>query len=519
VYEEKKFTGRLMEKIKHFPFYVLFISLFPALSLLAINLGQTAMWVVRRPLLISIGIGILFYLLSWFIVRNVQKASLLASWAIILFFTYGHIYRLIEDIEVASFVIGRHRYLILLFGLIFLGGSWAIIKRIRISKDIVLGLNVVSLLLVAYQFGQIIAYQIEKDDSQSQARSSLGDTFLSPADPGNLPDIYLIILDMYGREDAIALDDNYDYDNSEFIADLRDLGFYVADCARSNYSHTSLSLSSQLNMNYLDELLDIDTVNLESASYLLRNSEVRRALEEIGYTSIAFDMGAEWANIDAADRFYTTHPEDRVILNLYPFELLFLEGSIMFFPLDYYMSRNPILFEFVETPIERKAQRTEMVLEHLRVLPSIEGPKFVHAHIMVPHPPHVFNPDGSVNLQAEQIEGRVGYSIQMNYLNPQILEIVEKIKRNASPEPIIILEGDHASGSYTRTSILAALYLPQGGEETLYPQMSLVNSFRIIFNEYFGTELPLLDDRSYMHTEEDWYELVPLEEWNPECLP
>lgn len=508
-----------MAKIKQFPFYVLFISLFPALSLLANNLGQTTLWVVRRPLIFSLGIGSLFYLLSWIIVKNVQKASLLAGWGIFLFFTYGHIYNLVEDMEVGGLLVGRHRYLLLIWGLTFVLGSWVIIKRIRISNEVILGLNVISLVLVAYQLGQITTYQIEKDVSQTQAQSTLGDTFLSPADPGNLPDIYLIILDMYGRQDAIVLDDNYGYDNSDFIADLQDLGFYVADCARSNYSHTSLSLSSQLNMNYLDELLDIDTVNLESASYLLRNSEVRRALEEIGYKTIAFDMGAEWANIDAADAFYTTLPEDRVILNLYPFELLFLESSILFFPLDYYMSRNPLFLEYVETPIERKAQRTQMVLEHLRVLPSTEGPKFVHAHIMAPHPPHVFNLDGSVNLQAEQIEGRVGYAIQMDYLNPQILEIVEKIIRNSSPDPIIILEGDHASGSYTRTSILAALYLPHGGSEGLYPQMSLVNSFRIIFNEYFGTDLALLEDKSYMHTEEDWYELVPLEEWNPACLP
>jgi hypothetical protein len=508
-----------MERFKQFPFYVLLISLFPALSLLANNLGQTALWVVRRPILFSLGIGLLFYLLSRLIVKNVQKASLLASWGLFLFFTYGHVYNLVEDLEVAGFLVGRHRYLLVVWGLIFVLGIWVIIKRIRISDDIVLGLNVVSLLLVAYQLGQITIYQIEKEISQTQAQSSLGDTFLSPEEPGNLPDIYLIILDMYGREDTIVLEDNYGYDNSEFITELRDLGFYVADCARSNYSHTSLSLSSQLNMNYLDQLLDIDTVNLESASYLLRNSEVRRALEEIGYKSIAFDMGAEWANIDAADAFYTTLPEDRVILNLYPFELLFLESSIIFFPLDYYMSRNPDFLEYVETPIERKAQRTEMVLEHLRVLPSTEGPKFVHAHIMVPHPPHVFNPDGSVNLQAEQIEGRVGYAIQMNYLNPQVLEIVERIISNTSPDPIIIIEGDHASGSYTRTSILAALYLPHEGDEQLYPQMSLVNSFRIIFNEYFGTDLPLLADRSYMHTEEDWYDLMPLEEWNPECLP
>ena len=32
----------------------------------------------------------------------------------------------------------------------------------------------------------------------------------------------------------------------------------------------------------------------------------------------------------------------------------------------------------------------------------------------------------------------------------------------------------------------------------LYPSMTPVNSFRLIFNTYFSGDLPLLDDRTYM---------------------
>jgi hypothetical protein len=44
---------------------------------------------------------------------------------------------------------------------------------------------------------------------------------------------------------------------------------------------------------------------------------------------------------------------------------------------------------------------------------------------------------------------------------------------------------------------LLAIYLPDGKTEPLYPSLSLVNVFRLIFNQYFGAAYPLLPDMSY----------------------
>ena len=38
------------------------------------------------------------------------------------------------------------------------------------------------------------------------------------------------------------------------ILALKDLGFFIADCAQSNYAQTQLSLASSLNFNYIDAL-------------------------------------------------------------------------------------------------------------------------------------------------------------------------------------------------------------------------------------------------------------------------
>lgn len=45
-----------------------------------------------------------------------------------------------------------------------------------------------------------------------------------------------------------------------------------------------------------------------------------------------------------------------------------------------------------------------------------------------------------------------------------------------------------------------AYYLPGGGDQKLYPSISPVNSFRVIFNRYFKTNYPLLEDRSCFST-------------------
>ena len=50
---------------------------------------------------------------------------------------------------------------------------------------------------------------------------------------------------------------------------------------------------------------------------------------------------------------------------------------------------------------------------------------------------------------------------------------------------------------YERASILNAYYMPQGKTDLLYPAITPVNSFRVIFNTYFGTNYRLLPDQTY----------------------
>jgi len=88
-------------------------------------------------------------------------------------------------------------------------------------------------------------------------------------------------------------------------------------------------------------------------------------------------------------------------------------------------------------------------------------------------------------------------------------QVIDTILANSSQPPVIIIQGDHGPGSrldwdspqrtclWERTPILNAYYLPEGRDSLLYPSISPVNSFRVVLNSYFGTNLPLLPDDTY----------------------
>jgi hypothetical protein len=74
---------------------------------------------------------------------------------------------------------------------------------------------------------------------------------------------------------------------------------------------------------------------------------------------------------------------------------------------------------------------------------------------------------------------------------------------------VIILQADHGPGAYLdyesmehtclkeRFSILNAYYFPGQDRDILYTSVTPVNSFRMLFDSYFNTDLGLIKDRSY----------------------
>ncbi len=92
-----------------------------------------------------------------------------------------------------------------------------------------------------------------------------------------------------------------------------------------------------------------------------------------------------------------------------------------------------------------------------------------------------------------------GYKNQLTFINNKMLEAVDTILANSKTPPIIVIQGDHGPWLQTnpnRMKILNAYYLP-GHNDRLYPAITPVNTFRLIFDSYFGGKYDLLPDVSY----------------------
>jgi hypothetical protein len=147
------------------------------------------------------------------------------------------------------------------------------------------------------------------------------------------------------------------------------------------------------------------------------------------------------------------------------------------------------------------------ILDHLPDVPAIAGPKFTYAHIFIPHIPLVFDPNGQLVTDPGFYSGekdqpvnaeyqKQGYINQVQFIDKAIVPILHTIISKSKNPPIIVLMGDHGLEANNRYTDLLAYYFPKGSGK-LYPSISPVNSFRLIFNEYFGGNYPLLPDLMY----------------------
>src|SRR5512142_1550743 len=97
--------------LKRLPFYPILFAIFPILSLTAYNIGQISLDAVPRPLLAALLLGLVLFGLARLALRDWYRAALAALAALFLFFIYGQVYNLLEDVTMGGISIFRHRTL------------------------------------------------------------------------------------------------------------------------------------------------------------------------------------------------------------------------------------------------------------------------------------------------------------------------------------------------------------------------------------------------------------------------
>ncbi|HSB01069.1 MAG TPA: sulfatase-like hydrolase/transferase, partial [Anaerolineales bacterium] len=470
-------------------------ALYPILELRNHNITYVDAVSLVRPVIISVLLTGLIWIVFRLLFRDWQKSGIMTTLVMIAFFTYGQVF-----IELES-TLGepvRHRYLALLYAGILVLLAILILWKVRRPNTFVNFLTITGGVLTLFSVIRMLQHDLSIYQAarlSNTAQSSLIQT-VSSTTGVRKPDIYLILLDAHTS--VRTMKEEFHYDASAFQQQLESLGFYVAECAQSNYPITNLSVTSAFYANY----------HQEPTLYPIYSSLVIETLRSEGYRVITFENRSN-GHFDIGEDLRLSR--NQTLLNgvdltggLSEFEVMLWKTS--FARIAYDMPQLIPAFN-VESLHQweyyEHYQQTYFMLDELKRLPDMEGskPKFVFAHFLVPHPPFIFAPDGKFAWAESQAQG---YASNAKFIDSQIVPVVAEIIRKSKTPPVIIIMGDHGATGVPkletpqrRMSILDAYYVNEQAKKDLYETITPVNTFRVIFNNYFGTTYPYLEDKSY----------------------
>ncbi len=157
------------QKLQLLPLYPLLLAAYPALAFVGININEVEPSVLWRPLIVLVLSSVILLIALRLIVRDWHRAALLLSALIFLFFTYGHLYLFLKKIEVAGFIVGRHRYMVPLWLGIGALLVWWVIRKLRNPQAFTPVLNLVSIFLLIYPSFQVISYSLKRAETEKTA--------------------------------------------------------------------------------------------------------------------------------------------------------------------------------------------------------------------------------------------------------------------------------------------------------------------------------------------------------------
>jgi len=450
---------------------------------------------------VAVAVAAALFLAFGAVYRDRHKAALVVSLLLVVLVAVDSFYPLVENLAIAGWHPGRRRYVLSITYALLVAFGIALYARRQPLAGVTAFANLVSVVALYPVVMLAYAHAPTVLAGAHAAAARLPITATTTAKP----DIYYVVLDRYAGEETLR---KYGVQN-DLTEYLGTRGFFVARESRANYIKTVLSIASSLNLDYLD---DLARGRSDSSDFMpiydhLASHRVGAFLRSQGYR---YEHLGSWYWPTRTNRQATRN------VNYYdaiPRPVMRHLDSIMLAPVQHAFA-SP----WVDSRRQNWVRVRRQVDDVLRIAGE-PGPKFVFLHMLVPHPPNVFDRDGSyLSLDEESRRPwRENYGNQVLAADAMLKRLVDGILRTSSLPPVILLQGDEGpypqgteSDTYDwrqaslehlreRSAILNAYYLPGVDPHALDSHLSPVNSFRVVFNTYFGTDLPRMPDRTFGH--------------------
>lgn len=472
--------------------------------------AQYANLIPARQVFLPLIILCIFALIMFFIIKRIVKkagvAVAILTPILIVLLGYGILYDTISfytkpiNLNVPALILCT---LIIMIILVVYS-----VKLVRVRENTVKKINEVFSAIAC----TLIVFSVFSIATQANATANYigtlddNDIFVKNHIP-YLPDIYFIMLDEYAGPSQMKSD--FSYDMTPFVEHLKKRGFMVTEM-RTKYLLTEIILPSVLNMkeetnmagaalssssfssslySLAENMNLLDSVRVERMINV-RNNRVIRFLKKTGYQFI--NMGSslflQTRYNQLADKnintfgFQLSEELPAIILSKSVIRILFIERYFIY----RYFYRTAVLGAFSE----------------LENLPENTGkPKFVFTHILCPHIPYVFGSNGeNVGVKTDGADkGR--YLDQHIFITRKVTELVDQLPLTSKRPPIIIIQADHGSRfrsaglvrnpSDSAHKVFSAVYIPDYKGEPWPDSLPSYNTFPLIFNYLFGTNLDI----------------------------
>ena len=344
------------------------------------------------------------------------------------------------------------------------------------------------------------------EDLTHQGSPTLGESSRSPGEP---PDILVLLLDGYPREDSLQR--LFGAENDAFIQSLVDRGFTVASANRSNYPYTQATLTSMLHMQPLHTVPALDAIEagqIDDYPHLrlvLNRNPVFETARAEGYSVVVTSPGYEHVTLRHADVFFddgSLNEFERHLIRGTPIQHI-VDAMSPTALTDQYRQRTLAAFEFYD-----------------EVVAATRGPTLALVHVPSPHLPIVIGGRGEVLADPPPLEAyreepigaaaTEAYLAQLSYLNGRTLDSLDRALDAYStrdPAPILVVLSDHGAeapalpgtawGPEHFANFFAIRWPEVDGSEAFGDDTSPVNLFPVLFNRLFGSDLPIWPDEVY----------------------
>lgn len=487
-----------------YPWHLLLAPALPLLALFGNNAPVSSPAVLAAPLITGAVFAMLVWLALLTMARDPHRAAFAGTIIVLAVMSHGTV-RVLAD--------GFGGWL---FWVFYPGAVLACVTLVRASRSgapatpVVNRIFALAALFLAIPTGLAVTVR---------ARGSVTPLELqAPRDAGR-PDVYVLVLDGYAREDVLRAQ----YGSTPSLAgELRRIGFAVADSATANYAQTSLAMASALNADYLPRLGFPEHRTRRSRhglADLIRDSRFFSAFKDAGYYVRAY--GSEYAMLrpSPADE----RPAPFGVLNEFTYAAL--EDSV--FP----AAARVMGFDRGGLSAMLHRRHLNWTLDHLAAVPPRDDgrPALVFAHLLAPHPPFVYDGAGAPRRTRmptlmhdgthwDEIAGgsgeryASGYADMVRFLNRRVAEMVTRVLERRRRPAIFLIHSDHGPGDRLnwddpartdmreRMGILLAMRFPDGETAPLAGPATPINAYRAVLNRALGAALPPVENRAFFST-------------------